>query len=59
MAWDLVGFITIWTFAVETKQLSLEEMEDVFVAKKPKQRSFELAAAARQRAREQRQLTAA
>jgi len=68
-AWDIVGFIVIYIFAVETKQVSicyifagialisklaLEEMADVFEAPNPKKRSFELAAAARQRARAQR-----
>ena len=36
-------------------QLALEEMADVFEASNPKKRSFELAAAARQRARAQRE----
>lgn len=35
-------------------QLALEEMADVFEAPNPKQRSFELARIARERAREQR-----
>jgi hypothetical protein len=51
MAWDIVGFITIYTFAVETKQLTLEEMETVFADPHPKQRSFELARQARLRAK--------
>jgi hypothetical protein len=66
-AWDLVGFCVIYIFAVETKQVSplnpnfqlaLEEMSDVFEARNPKKRSFELAAAARQRARAQREAEA-
>jgi hypothetical protein len=39
-------------------QLALEEMSDVFEARNPKKRSFELAAAARQRARAQREAEA-
>jgi hypothetical protein len=72
MAWDIVGFVVIFIFAVETKQVSrntaalllmfmannpqlaLEEMADVFESPNPKQRSFELARIARERAREQR-----
>jgi hypothetical protein len=67
--WDLVGFVVIYIFAVETKQVSpvndiwtiltiqlaLEEMSDVFEARNPKKRSFELAAAARQRSRAERE----
>ncbi|CAK9785883.1 hypothetical protein CC85DRAFT_287479 [Cutaneotrichosporon oleaginosum] len=48
MAWDVVGVIVIYTFTVETKQLSLEELDEVFSAKNPKQASFELARAARE-----------
>ncbi|ORX38190.1 general substrate transporter [Kockovaella imperatae] len=48
-AWDIVGVITVWLFAVETKQLTLEEMEDIFTAPYPKKRSFEVAKAARER----------
>jgi len=50
-AWDVLGFAVIWYFAVETKRLSLEEMDEVFTAKNPKKRSFELARAARERAK--------
>jgi len=51
-AWDIVGIVTIYLAVVETKRLSLEELDSVFEAPKPKQRSFELAKAARERAKE-------
>lgn len=54
-AWDVVGFAVIWYFAVETKRLSLEEMDEVFTAKNPKKRSFELARAARERAKQEKE----
>ena len=54
-AWDIIGFITIWLFAVETKQLTLEEMEDIFTAPYPKKRSFELAKTARERAKREKE----
>lgn len=50
-AWDVVGIILMWIFVVETKQLTLEEMDQVFDARHPKKRSFELAAEARERAK--------
>jgi hypothetical protein len=49
--WNIVGVAIIYWLVVETKQLTLEEMDQVFDAPKPKQRSFELAAEARERAR--------
>jgi hypothetical protein len=57
-AWDIVGIITIYLAVVETKQLSLEELDSVFDCPKPKQRSFELARAARERAKEEKQARA-
>lgn len=59
MVWDIVGVCVIYLFAVETKQLSLEELDEVFVAKHPKQTSFDLAKAARDRAKEERKVLAA
>ncbi|RSH89116.1 hypothetical protein EHS25_002782 [Saitozyma podzolica] len=50
MCWDVVGIIVIYLFVVETKRLSLEDMDSVFEAKNPKKRSFELARAAKERA---------
>jgi MFS family permease len=59
MVWDVVGVIVIYVFTVETKRLSLEELDEVFAAKNPKKASFALAAAARERAREERKSLAA
>lgn len=42
MAWDVVGIVTIWYFIVETKQLSLEELDDVFEASRPKKKAAAL-----------------
>lgn len=53
MCWDVVGVATIYTFVVETKQLALEDMEEIFDSSNPKQRSFALARDARERARNQ------
>ncbi|WOO79017.1 Lactose permease [Vanrija pseudolonga] len=47
--WDIVGIIVIYLFVVETKQLSLEELDEVFNAPNPKQTSFALAAEAKKR----------
>jgi hypothetical protein len=68
-AWDVVGVVVIYLFVVETKQvstlsmkrftpdrqLSLEEINEVFDSRHPKARSFELAKDARNRAAEQKQ----
>ena len=51
MSWDVVGIVLIYLFVVETKQLSLEDMDSVFDSPHPKKRSFELAKEARMRAR--------
>jgi hypothetical protein len=51
MCWDIVGIIVIYLFMVETKRLSLEDRDSVFESKNPKKRSFELAGAARERAK--------
>lgn len=50
-AWDLVGLAIIYVWVVETKQLSLEDMDSVFDAPNPKKRSFELFAEAKERAK--------
>ena len=42
MAWDVVGIIVIYFFIVETKQLSLEELDDVFDAPNPRKKSAAL-----------------
>lgn len=41
---------------LQTKQLSLEEMSEVFDAPRPKLRSFELAAVARERVKKEKEL---
>ncbi|ORY30407.1 general substrate transporter [Naematelia encephala] len=58
-AWDIVGIIVVWLFVVETKQLSLEDMDEIFDSKNPKRTSFELARAARERAKHEREMLAA
>jgi hypothetical protein len=49
MVVDIVGIVVIYLFAVETKQLSLEDLDHVFNSAHPKQTSFDLAHAARER----------
>ena len=49
MAWDIVGVVVIYLMVVETKRLSLEDMDEIFDAPSPKKRSFELARDARER----------
>lgn len=44
----------IYIFVVETKQLSLEELDEVFESPNPKKASFALARQARQAAKERR-----
>ena len=55
MCWDIVGFVLVYLFIVETKQLSLEEVDSIFQSPHPKQQSFKLAAEARRRAKEERE----
>lgn len=55
MVVDVVGVILIYLFAVETKQLSLEDLDHVFNSANPKQTSFDLARAARERLRMEKQ----
>ena len=54
MAWDVVGIVTIWYFIVETKQLSLEELDDVFEAKNPRKKASALFKQAKKRAHAER-----
>lgn len=49
MAWDVVGIVTIWYFVVETKRLSLEELDDVFEAKNPRKKASALFKQAKKR----------
>jgi len=55
MAWDLVGIVVIYLYVVETKMLSLEDLDEVFPSKNPKQMSFDLARDARITAKEEKQ----
>lgn len=55
MCVDILGVILIYLFAVETKQLSLEDLDHVFDSPNPKETSFHLAKVARERARLERQ----
>lgn len=41
-AWDIIGLITIYWFMAETKGVTLEQMEDIFVATNPRQKAAEL-----------------
>ncbi|KZT60194.1 general substrate transporter [Calocera cornea HHB12733] len=52
--WDVVGIVTVWIMAVETKQLTLEEMDAVFESKHPRKFADEISKEARRRAKEQR-----
>lgn len=52
--WDIIGVAVIYAFVVETKQLSLEELDDVFASGSPKAASFALARRAKHAARERR-----
>ncbi|WVW85157.1 hypothetical protein I302_107195 [Kwoniella bestiolae CBS 10118] len=54
-AWDAVGFVIIFLFAVETKRLSLEDLDHIFEAKSPKKASFELARAANKRVKQEKE----
>jgi hypothetical protein len=55
MCVDIVGVILIFLFAVETKQLSLEDLDHVFNSVNPKKTSFHLARSAKERVKLQRQ----
>lgn len=54
MAWDIVGCVVIYLWVVETKQLTLEELDEVFEAPHPKQKSLEMVKEAKQRVRAER-----
>lgn len=47
--------VVIWLFVVETKQLSLEELDEVFASGSPKAAGAALARRAKQAARERSQ----
>jgi hypothetical protein len=40
--WDILAVFLIYRYAVETKQMSLEDMDGIFDAANPKQHSLEL-----------------
>ena len=50
---DLVGVLVIWKWAVETKRLTLEDLDHVFSSANPKETSFQLARIAKERTRGQ------
>lgn len=54
MIWDIVGCVVIYFFVVETKQLSLEELDEIFEAKNPVKKSKQLTRDAKRRLREER-----
>ena len=49
---NLIGLTVIYFFAVETKQLSLEDLEFVFNSNNPKKASLELQRTVKARAKE-------
>ena len=53
MAMDIVGFCVIYAFAVETKRLSLEDLDEVFASSNPKKTSLALVKQAKRQAREE------
>lgn len=57
--WDIVSILVVYFFAVETKQLSLEDIDEVFASRTPKKTSLDLKKAASARARIERQERAA
>jgi hypothetical protein len=55
-AWNCLGVALVYFFVVETKQLTLEEIDEIFLSRKPKQRSFELFAEAKERSKHEREM---
>jgi hypothetical protein len=55
-AWNCLGVALVYLFVVETKQLTLEEIDEIFTSRKPKQRSFELSAEAKERSKHEREM---
>ncbi|WRT66050.1 uncharacterized protein IL334_003002 [Kwoniella shivajii] len=53
--WDVVGLVVIYLFAVETKRLTLEDLDHIFESKNPKKASFALAKAAKERAKKEKE----
>ncbi|EJU06504.1 general substrate transporter [Dacryopinax primogenitus] len=52
--WDVVGIVTVWFLAVETKQLTLEEMDAVFESDHPRKFADQMSKEARKRVKEDR-----
>jgi len=52
--WNMVGVAVIYTFIVETKRLSLEDLDYIFDSADPKKTSFKVAKAAKERATRER-----
>jgi MFS family permease len=50
--WDIVGIAVIWMWAVETRQIPLEDLDAIFDAKSPKQEAFKVIRARRLKDRE-------
>ena len=45
--WDVIEVIVLWAFMVETKGLTLEEIEGIFAQPNPRKYSLELRAKTR------------
>ncbi|WWC88262.1 uncharacterized protein L201_003169 [Kwoniella dendrophila CBS 6074] len=54
-AWDVVGVIVIFLFAVETKRFSLEDLDHIFESQNPKKTSLQLAKAANERVKREKE----
>ena len=55
MGWDIVSVVLIYFFVVETRQLSLEALDEVFESPNPKQTSLALVRDAKIMARKEQQ----
>ena len=53
LGFNIIIFIVFWIWAVETKQLSLEDLDEVFESKDPKKTSLALVRQAKMMAREE------
>jgi len=56
MAWDVVSVVLIYLYAVETRQLSLEDIDEVFASTNPKKTSLALVRDAKIMAAKERQV---
>ena len=55
MAFDVIGITIMYLYVVETKQLSLEDLDEVFESKNPKKTSFALVRDAKAMAKRERE----